>query len=162
MNKINDYFLAERNESLILILIGSAAFVCSLYFWFVVNERFYNGLSWPLVFIAFIQISVGTIVYLRSPQDSKRVQNFVNTLPKNIKAVEIPRMEKVMNNFRIYRYVEISLILVGLTVFIITSAGGFWRGLSLGLIIQSGIMLLADYFAESRGLRYLGYLKEMF
>jgi hypothetical protein len=162
MNKINAYFLAERNESLVFIVIGAAAFICSFYFWFVINERFYNGVAWPLIFIAFIQLTVGTIVYFRSPKDSRRVQNFVTTLPKNIKAVEIPRMEKVMTSFKLYRYIEISLLVIGLIVFILTSSGGFWRGVSFGLIIQSGIMLLADHFAESRGQRYLEYLKEAF
>jgi hypothetical protein len=33
-----------------------------------------------------------------------------------------------------------------------------WKGVGLGLAIQSALMLLLDFFAESRGREYLDYL----
>jgi hypothetical protein len=82
--------------------------------------------------------------------------------PKNIRALEIPRMEKVMRSFIVYRYVEIALILIGLFLFLWGFEGGFVKGLGLGLLIQAGLMLLADAFAENRGHWYLEYLKTNF
>lgn len=162
MTKIHDYFQAERIESLVFIIIGATAIVSGFYFLLVVNSKFYNGLSWPLIFIAVIQIFVGTIIYFRSPTDSKRVINFAQNSPKNIRNLEIPRMEKVMTQFKLYRYIEMGLIVLGLVLFLIASPTGFWKGVGLGIIIQAGLMLIADSFAENRGQHYLEYLKTTF
>lgn len=162
MTKIHDYFQAERNESLIFMIIGATAIVSGFYFLLVINSKFYNGLSWPLIFIAVIQIFVGTIIYFRSPTDLKRVTTFAQNSPKNIRNLEIPRMEKVMTQFKLYRYIEMGLIVLGLVLFLIASPTGFWKGVGLGIIIQAGLMLIADSFAENRGQHYLEYLKTTF
>lgn len=162
MTKIHDYFQAERYESLAFVGIGTAAIVCCFYFWLVINSNFLNGLGWPLLFIAVIQLAVGAFIYFRSPNDEKRVMNFAQNTPKNIKNLEIPRMEKVMTQFKLYRYIEMGLIVLGLILFLIASPTGFWRGVALGIIIQAGIMLLADSFAENRGQHYLDFLKAKF
>lgn len=162
MTKIHDYFQAERNESLIFMIIGATTIVCGFYFLLVVNSKFYNGLSWPLIFIAIIQLFVGTIIYFRSPTDLKRVTNFAQNSPKNIRNIEIPRMQKVMTQFKLYRYIEMGLIVLGLILFLIASPTGFWKGVGLGIIIQAGLMLLADSFAENRGQHYLEFLKTTF
>jgi len=75
---------------------------------------------------------------------------------------ELPRMKTVMKNFAIYRWVEISLLAVGLMMI-------FWfrnqdnrhwlLGIGVGLAIQSALMLGADYFAEKRGHEYFTGLK---
>lgn len=158
MNKIHEYFTGERNESLIFMAIGAIAILCSIYFWLVINVRFYNGIAWPLFFIALIQLTVGGLIYLRSPSDEKRVTNFYNSSPKNITHIEIPRMEKVMRNFIVYRYVEIGLIVISIVLFFMSGAGGFWRGISIGTLIQASLMLMADGFAEQRGKVYLAFL----
>ena len=162
MTKIHDYFQAEKNESLVFVIVVATAILCGFYFLLVVNSKFYNGLSWPLIFIAIMQIFVGTIIYFRSPTDEKRVTNFAQNSPKNINNLEIPRMGKVMTKFKLYRYIEIGLIILGLILFLIASPTGFWRGVGLGIIIQAGIMLLADSFAENRGQHYLEFLKATF
>ena len=71
-------------------------------------------------------------------------------------------MDKVMTKFKLYRYAEIGLALLGLILFLAASPTGFWRGVGLGIIIQAGIMLLADSFAENRGHHYLEFLKATF
>jgi len=159
MNKINTYFLAEKQESLVFMVVGALAIIVSIYFWLVINSRFYNGVGWPFLFIALIQLTIGSLIYLRSPSDAKRVNTFAENNPKNIRALEIPRMEKVMRSFIVYRYAETALILIGLYMFLTGFDGGFVKGLGIGLIIQSGLMLLADAFAEHRGHWYLDFLK---
>lgn len=162
MTKIHDYFQAERYESLAFVGIGTAALVCCFYFWLVVNTNFLNGLGWPLLFIAVIQLAVGSFIYFRSPNDERRVINFAQNSIKNIKNLEIPRMEKVMTQFKLYRYIEMGLIVLGLILFLVGSPAGFWKGFGLGIIIQAGLMLIADSFAENRGQYYLTYLKDTF
>ena len=162
MTKIHAYFQAEKNESLVFIAIGTAAIICGFYFMLAINTSFYNGVGWPLLFIAVIQLAIGSYIYLRSPADERRVMTFAKNSPKNIKNIEIPRMEKVMTQFKLYRYIEMGLLVLGLILFLMGPDEGFWKGVGLGFVIQGGLMLLADSFAENRGQNYLDFLKGTF
>ena len=113
----------------------------------------------PLVAIALIQITVGTSVYFRSPKDILRVNQIVQIEKSKIQQEEIPRMEIVMKNFMIYRWIEILLLIVGFVLAFTFPTQTFWKG--IGLAIQAGFMLLLDYFAESRGAVYLDYLNQL-
>lgn len=158
MNAIENYFTEEKYESVLFVLVGIVAIVLAIYFFVKVKQPFYNGMSYPLIAIAFIQIVVGSTVFLRSPNDVKRVNEFLEKDQNKIVLEEIPRMNKVMKNFVLYRWIELSLIVVGLILFFLAPQKSFWKGLALGIIIQAGFMLLLDYFAESRGKIYLDFL----
>ena len=69
-------------------------------------------------------------------------------------------MEVVMENIHLYKYIEIALILIGFSLYFYVEAS-VWRGVGLGLIIQSGFLLLLDFFAMSRGQAYLDELIKM-
>ena len=162
MTRIHAYFLAERIESLIVIAIGIVAIVCGFYFLLVINKSFSNGVSWPLLILAIIQLTVGAYIYFKTPADEHRVMAYAKKGKKNIKNIEIPRMEIVMTKFKLYLYTEMGLIVLGLFLYLISSPEGFWRGVGLSMVIQGGFMLLADSFAENRGQRYLDFLKSEF
>ncbi len=159
MDKITKYFNAERAESLLFVLVGLIAVFCAIYFFTKINQPFYNGMSYSLVAIALIQITVGASVYFRSPKDIERVNKMVQSEKEKIQNEEIPRMNTVMKNFVLYRWIEIGLLLIGFALFFIFQPETFWKGFGIGLSIQSCFMLLLDFFAESRGKVYLDYLQ---
>jgi hypothetical protein len=161
MNPIEKYFNAEKYESVLFVLVGIIAIVIASYFFVKVKQPFYNGMAYPLVVVALIQIIVGSSVYFRSPKDIARVNEIVQTNKVKIKAEEIPRMKLVMKNFDIYRWVEIVLLVTGLIMFFYFQSMTIWKGIGLGLFIQAGFMLLLDFFAESRGKIYLEYLRTL-
>lgn len=161
MNAIEKYFNAEKAESLLFILVGIAAITVAVYFILKLKQPFYNGMAITLVAVALIQITVGTSVYFRSPKDIERVNQIVQNEKSSIQKEEIPRMEVVMKNFTIYRWIEILLIIFGLVLVFTFPTQTFWKGIGIGLAIQAGFMLLLDYFAESRGSVYLDYLKQL-
>ena len=66
-----------------------------------------------------------------------------------------------MKNFIIYRWVEIGLIVLGMLLLFFGQSQSIWKGLGLGLMIQSSIMLFLDYFAEVRGKEYIEFLKTL-
>ena len=90
-----------------------------------------------------------------------RVQTYITNEPQKIQIDEIPRMEKVLSNFVIYRYVEIALIILGIVLMYSSMNDTFWRGIGLGLFIQASIVLSLDFFAERRGHHYIVYLQEL-
>lgn len=146
------YFKAEQLESLVFVAIGVITFSIAVAAWIKFKTPFLSGLAWPFLLIAFIQLTVGFSVYFRSPKDIIRVEEIAFNRSE-LSLQEIPRMETVMKNFVIYRYVEISLLVIGIGLLVFLSSA-YARGIGLGLIIQAALMLGADYFAEKRGSEY--------
>lgn len=160
---IKNYFTQEKIESIFFILIGMLAISFALISWFIVKYSFYKGLAYTLFLIGVIQVVVGITVYIRSPKDITRVEQFVKTEPQKIQTEEIPRMKKVITNFELYKWIEIVLIVIGIVLFIYfkTSTQVFWKGLGLGLIIQASLMLSLDVVAEKRAVSYINQLQTL-
>ena len=161
---IYKYFIAEKQESLLFLIVGAVAIILSIIFWFFIktNPAFFKGLAIPLLAIGLIQTVVGYTVYNRSDKQKMDVAYNIGIEPAGyIKQTEIPRMEKVMKNFVIYRWIEIVFIITGLVLIFLFRSNpdkSFWYGFGLALVIQAVIMLGADYFAEQRGKVYIEQL----
>jgi hypothetical protein len=158
-NDILKYFTAEKNESLVFVVVGIVAILIACYGMFSVKTEFYKGLFYPLVAIAVIQVVVGGTVYLRAPKDITRVTQQLNTEPGKLETEELPRMAKVNEKFTLYRYIEIALLIVGVLCIYSFKRDNFWFGLGIGLTIQSLLMLGADFLAERRATEYTELLK---
>jgi hypothetical protein len=160
VNFIHTYFTEERIESLFFIIIGSMAIALALIFLGIIKYSFFKGLALPLLFIGIIQIIVGFNIYNRSPKDIIRVEQMINTNPRQLQISEIPRIETVLSSFTVYKWTEI--ILIATSIFLITrfykSPQTFWKGLGLGVLIQASLMLCLDIIAEQRAEMYLQFL----
>ncbi|MGA9111927.1 MAG: hypothetical protein ACLPSL_13115 [Smithella sp.] len=161
METIQLYFKAERAESLVFIAIGIIALAAGMYFLFSFKQPFYTGIAWPLIIIAVIQIFVGGAVFIRSPKDISRVETMYSTNHHALTTQEIPRMETVMKNFVVYRFVEIAVAAVGIILILTQFFGSRGLGIGTGLFIQALLMLAADYFDMKRGQQYLVWLQEL-
>lgn len=161
MNPIEKYFSAEKAESLVFLLLGIIAALIATYFLVKVKQPFFSGMSYPLLIIAIIQITVGLTIFYRSPADLARVENYIKSEPQNIQNIEIPRMQKVMQSFKIYFYVELFLLAVGLFMHFYYTKNWFLSGIGFGLMVQCIAMLIADYFANNRGKIYIQYLENL-
>lgn len=160
---IEKYFLAEKQESLIFLIIGITAIVIAALGIFLWKTQAWKGAAIPLIIIAFIQITVGYTVYKRSDKDRVRVVYALDMNPDELKSNELPRMDVVNKNFIIYRYVEITLLIAGIVLAFYCRDNNekqMWMGLGIALAIQAFVMLGADFFAEKRALRYTQQLKE--
>lgn len=159
---IEKYFTAEKQESLLFLAIGIAGIILAVLFWFVVKSPAYKGAAVPLLLVGLLLGVVGYTVYMRS--DSDRIRNVYayDLNPTELKEKEIPRMQKVMKSFVIYRYTEIALAVIGLLLFFYfrnNSTQQFWSGLGIGLFCMALLALGADYFAEKRGHEYIDGLR---
>lgn len=161
MNPIIKYFQGEKVESYIFMMIGVLAFAMTFYFFFALKTSFWKGVALPLIIVALLEFVVGYTIVTRSQKDIARVETYLQQAPESIKTIEIPRMEKVLSNFVGYRYVEIALIILGIVLMYSSMQDTFWRGLGLGLFMQTSIVLCLDFFAERRGHIYVIYLQEL-
>jgi hypothetical protein len=161
MNSVIKYFNGERAESYLFLALGILGLVISSYMFFLKASAYWKGFAIPFMLVSVLEIIVGISLIYRSPKDIIRVENYIKNDQVKIKSDEIPRMEKVMKNFMVYRYVEIVLIFIGAILYFASANSDFWRGLGLGLLIQAIIVLTLDYFAERRGFIYLEYLNSI-
>ena len=155
---IEKYFNAEKQESLLFMLIGVAGIIAALVFFFFLKTNFYKGAAIPFMLFGLLLAMVGYIVYKRSDADRQRNVYAYDMNPTELKDKELPRMKAVMKNFIIYRYTEIFLFLVGTALyiyFIHDFTKDFWRGFGLALAIMAILALTADFFAEKRGKVYM-------
>jgi hypothetical protein len=160
MEQVAKYFNAEKFESVFFVLAGITATLIACYFIFVIKKPFQNGIAYSITVIALIQITVGATVYIRSPKDINRVNQLIQTNKTRIQSEEIPRMNAVMKNFALYKYIEITLIISGIAFFFFFN-NELIKGIGLGLIIQSSIMLMLDFIAAARGNEYLKILQNL-
>jgi polyferredoxin len=154
---IEKYFMAEKQESLLFVLIGVAGIVTAIVFFFFLKTNFFRGAAIPFMFIGLLLGVVGYTVYKRSDGDRRRNVYAYDMNPSELKEKELPRMKTVMKNFAIYRYTEIFLLLAGAGLyiyFIRNFSHDFWRGFGLALAVMALLALTADFFAERRGKVY--------
>jgi hypothetical protein len=155
---IEIYFNGEKQESILFIVIGIAAVVSALVFFLLIKTSFFNGAAISLLLIGLLLGITGFTIYKRSDGDRIRNVYAYDMNPGDLKDKELPRMKKVMKNFIIYRYIELFLLALGLGLFLYFIRdfnNDFWRGFGLALAVMALIALTADYFAETRGKKYL-------
>lgn len=160
MDPIVKYFTGEKAESYLFLFMGVVALILAVGFLLGLKTAFWKGVAIPFLIVAALEIVVGYTIITRSPKDILRVENYLKSDPTKIIDQEIPRMEKVMSNFVVFRYLEITLIVFGIFLMYSTQKDTFLRGIGFGLFIQATIVLSLDFFAERRGKVYMDYLIE--
>jgi hypothetical protein len=159
---IEKYFIAEKQESLVFLVIGVAAVVIGLVFYFAMKTQVYRGAAIPLLILGLMQAAAGYAVYVKS--DDQRVSQVYayDMNPDQLKTVELTRMRKVKTNFLIYRWIEIGFFIAGIALIIIfkTEPKTFWLGLGFTLTLMSAELFIADFIAEKRAVSYTNLLEE--
>ena len=160
---IEKYFISEKNESLLFIIIGVAAIVLAIVFFFFIKTNWHKGAAIPFFIVGIMHLVVGYTVYKRSNADRQQNVYAYDMNPSLLKTKEIIRMETVTKNFVIYRYTAIFLLIAGLCLYFYfknNPTKTFWLGLAVALAIEAAISLGADYFAETRAKIYTKGMKE--
>ena len=159
---IEKYFIAEKQESLVFLVIGIAAIVVGLIFYFAMKTQVYRGAAIPLLILGLVQAIAGYAVYVKS--DDQRVSQVYayDMNPDQLKTIELTRMRKVKTNFLIYRWVEIGVLIAGIALIVIfrTEPKTFWLGLGITLTLMAAELFIADFIAERRAVFYTNLLDE--
>jgi hypothetical protein len=153
MNNMSDYFVAEKQESVIFVVVGLLAIGFSLWLW--MNGHRLKSMAYPLVVIALMQIVVGGTVYLRTDSQVSTLSAQLQVNPAALKAEETARMETVMKNFSIYKSIEMLLLIMGVGMIAFFQRHDVAAGIGVGLVLQAAFTLTLDIFAETRGADYL-------
>jgi len=159
---IEKYFVAEKQESLLFVILGIAAIVLALVGLFYWKTQFWKGASIPLILIAVIQIIVGYTVYVRSDKQRTDMVYAFDMDPSKIQNEEVPRMEEVNKNFVTYRWIEIILFVAGIALALVYRTNPDKQlivGIGVALAIEAALMFSADFIAAKRASNYSSGLK---
>jgi hypothetical protein len=159
MNNMSDYFVAEKQESVIFVVVGLLAIGFSLWLW--MNGHRLKSMAYPLVVIALMQIVVGGTVYLRTDSQVSTLSAQLQVNPAALKAEETARMETVMKNFSIYKSIEMLLLIIGVGMIAFFQRHDVTVGIGVGLVLQAAFTLTLDIFAETRGADYLSAVQSI-
>ncbi|HEY4154945.1 MAG TPA: hypothetical protein VGM24_05950 [Puia sp.] len=160
---IEKYFVAEKQESLLFLILGLAAVLLALIFYFGGKTLILRGAAVPLVVFGLIQAAVGYAVFQRS--DDQRINNVYayGMNPAQLKKGELARMGKVNRNFKIYRLVEGGAVIAGIILvlaFYKNPDKHFWMGLGITLSVMAAELFIADFIAAKRALHYTELLEK--
>ena len=159
MNNMSDYFVAEKQESVIFVVVGLLAIGFSLWLW--MNGHRLKYMAYPLVVIALMQIVVGGTVYLRTDSQVSTLSAQLQVNRAALKAEETARMETVMKNFSIYKSIEMLLLIMGVGMIAFFQRHDVAAGIGVGLVLQAAFTLTLDIFAETRGADYLSVVQSI-
>ncbi len=160
---IEKYFIAEKQESLVFLIIGIAAIVLALILYFMVKTQLCRGLAVPLFVLGLMQAIAGYSVYVKS--DDQRISQVYayDMNPDQLKTTELTRMRKVKSNLMLYRWIEIGLIITGIIlIFWFRGDSGtiFWFGLGISVTLMATELFVADYIAGKRAIYFTAQLEE--
>jgi len=150
------YFTAEKQEALLFMLVGLVALAVSA--WLFKAGGSYKGMLYPLAAVALIQIIVGSTVYFRTDAQVAALKAQYQSAPAVFQAEETQRMQVVVKNFVLYRWIEIGLLATGIFLMLGLRHNELWHAVGIGLSIQSALMLALDFFAERRADEYLWFV----
>lgn len=150
------YFRAEKDAGLYILIIGCAIIVLSAWLWWSGSR--YRAMAIPLVVIALIEVTVGSVLYIRTDKQIDTLTEQYYTDREAYARAETARMERIMSRFTIYKVVEIVLLISGVVLATVYRSRPVLAGVGIGLMIQAAIMLGIDVVASQRAQVYLDTL----
>ena len=160
---IEQYFIAEKNAGMLLLILGAAAVLIALAFFIFLKSPIYKGAAWPLIILGALQMGVGYTVYARSDKQRINTVYAYDMNPAKLKTEEFPRMQKAVKGIIVFLALEFVLLAAGIwliwanrSFFANMQPGGsaFWAGIGIVFIIQSLVLAGVDYPAFKRGKEY--------
>lgn len=158
---LHAYFRGESVEAwffivpagLLLVAVGCALLWQN-------RSPFDMGLALPSLLFGLILIATGVTVGARTPSQVQQLLQTYERSPAQLAQTELPRMEKVVQNFRSTFYAFGALTAVGL-VLIYGLRREWTTGLGIALVLGAGIGLTVDGVAERRTHSYVAALKSL-
>jgi len=161
LNVMHDYFRGERIESLYFIVpIGIAMVAFAAVTLRAERGGFAWGLAVPLVLFGVFAIGIGAAVGLRTTGQVAELEAGFQSDRGAMVAEELPRMQKVNDNWPMYIGMWTTLVLVGLGLrFGLKS--DWAHGVGPAIILIGAMGFLIDGFAERRARPYTEALEAL-
>ncbi|WP_416545989.1 hypothetical protein ACHEXK_10625 [Limnohabitans sp. DCL3] len=153
LKEMTDYFVGEKQESVLFMLAALMALGLAIWLW--TQGHRLRWMALPLVVVALMQLGVGVTILVRTDAQLAQLSTQLVSAPAAFKQAETERMQTVMRNFKLYKSVEIALLVLGTCLVAFFSKWDAATGIGIGLVLQASFTLVLDLFAEARGAAYL-------
>jgi hypothetical protein len=151
------YFAAEKQGSLVFVAVGLASVVAAV----LLLRTAWRGAAYPFALLGLGAAVVGTTVWLRTDRQVAGLQATLDRSSADLRAAEVPRMERVQRSFRVIKVVEMVLLAGGLALAFVFPRGALLHGVGAGLAMQAAILLFLDLVASRRADDYLDALRRL-
>jgi drug/metabolite transporter (DMT)-like permease len=158
IDHLQTYFTAEKNLGYFLIPVGIALITFAVYLWISHKSPLGYGMLIPMLLIGILGIGIGIGLSYQSQQRLTVLPQSYQADQKAFIEQELPRMEKVMQNFTRLKMSWAIIIIIGL-LFIFFIKKDWLSGISLSLILICAIFLIVDTLAERRAEIYIEQIK---
>ena len=161
LDVMHTYFRGERLEALgFIVPVGVVLVAFAAVTLRAERGGFAWGLAAPLVLFGVFAIGIGAVVGLRTAGQVADIEARFESDPGAMVSAELPRMQKVNDNWPIYISMWTVLVLIGLGLRFGLKAD--WaHGLGPALILVGAIGFLIDGFAERRAQPYTEALEAL-
>ena len=149
INHLQAYFSSEKNLGLFLIPLGIILIAFAVYLWYAHKSPLGCGMLIPILLVGILGIGMGIGLAYQSQQRLNELPQSYQTDKNAFIERELPRMEKVLQNFPRLKMAWIIIIVIGL-ILICFVKKDWLSGLSMALILICAIFLIIDTFAEIR------------
>jgi hypothetical protein len=159
LKEMTDYFVGEKQESVLFMLAALMALGLAIWLW--TQGHRLRLMALPLVVVALMQLVVGVTIFARTDAQLAKLSTQLVSAPAEFKQGETERMQTVMANFKLYKSVELALLVLGACLIAFFSKSDAAIAIGIGLVLQASFTLALDLFAEARGEAYLRALADM-
>ncbi len=149
---ISDYFDAERFGALLFLLAGALAIALAVLL--LRRRSSLRGMAAPLVMVALVQLGIGFTVWQRSPAQAASSWQQLREAPTAFLRVERARMRAVIAELQRCRSLQLGLLALGMALVVLLRQRQFWFAFGLGPVLQAGLLLALDHFAQARAQAY--------
>ena len=157
---MREYFHEEKTAAKLAIFGSAIAGGSGVYL--MTQSDLGRGTGYSLLGVAAIGLVVGGGVYFRTNSQLRRLEDQLDATPLDYKREESERMARVNAQFRILKIAEYSILGVGIATTLagVVKQADLTTGVGIGLIIDAGLLLLFDHFAETRAHVYAQRITE--
>lgn len=153
IKEMTSYFAGEKQESILFMAVGLIAIGVAVWLW--TQGHRLRFMAVPLVVVALMQMVVGITIYARTDAQLQGLAAQYQSAPLQFKQEETVRMQTVMRQFKVYKAIELALLVLGIGLVAFLSKSDMATGIGIGLLLQASFTLALDLFAEARGDAYL-------
>ena len=158
IHHIQAYFTGEKNLGLFMVPFGIILIAFATYLWYAHKSPLGYGMLMPFILVGLLGIGIGIGLTYQSHQRLNDLPQTYQIDKNTFIEVELPRMEKVLQNFP--RLKLAWMIIIVISLILLYSIKKEWlTGLTLSLILFGAVFLIIDTFAEKRAEIYTEQIK---
>lgn len=150
---IAEFFRWEKLSATFLMCWAALSLLIGGYCWVELPDHFFQGMAFPFLVFAALQLATGGLQFFRWHRRSAKVVKTQGLPAYEVLLEELLRMDILLPRLKFYRKTSLLVFLAGFVMIMVGAFGEMSRymvGTGMGLCIQSAVALTNDLVAGLR------------